>query len=507
VFIRVHLWIKKDMNYLGIDVGTGGSRAVLIDENGNVIASATAEHAAFASPEIGWAEQNPDDWWRACVAAIREVLAKSNAAEIGGIGFSGQMHGSVLLDESDNILRPALLWCDQRTEKQCAEITEKIGAEHLIELVSNPAITGFTLPKLLWVRENEPEIWAKVKTILLPKDYIRLKLSGDKASDVADSSGTLLFDVRNRKWSGEMLSAFEIDENLLPKVYESIEITGVVSETAARETGLKVGTKIVAGAGDNAAGAIGMGIVKAGMLSATIGTSGVVFAVTSAPKIDLKGRIHTLCHAIPARWHNTGVTLAAGLSLKWFRENFGDGAGYNELVNEAAKISSGSDGALWLPYLMGERTPHLDAHARAAFVGLTASHTKAHLTRAVLEGIAFSLRDSIEIFKELGAPIERVRLGGGGAKSPLWRQIQADVYGQNIEILEADEGAAFGAAILAGVGVGAWNSVDEACEKTIRVAETVAPNLKSIEKLNRNYEAYRILYAALRPAMKIITNT
>ncbi len=494
------------MNYLGIDVGTGGSRAVLINENGNVIASATAEHQAFASPEIGWAEQNPDDWWRACVAAIREVLTKSSVDEIGGIGFSGQMHGSVLLDESDKPLCPALLWCDQRTEKQCAEITGKIGAEHLIELVSNPAITGFTLPKLLWVRENEPEIWAKVKTILLPKDYIRLKLSGDKASDVADSSGTLLFDVRNRKWSGEMVSAFEISESLLPRVYESIEITGVVSEDAARETGLKVGTKIVAGAGDNAAGAIGMGIVKAGMLSATIGTSGVVFAVTSAPKIDLKGRIHTLCHAIPGRWHNTGVTLAAGLSLKWFRENFGEGAVYNELVDEAAKISSGSDGAIWLPYLMGERTPHLDANARAAFVGLTASHTKAHMTRAVLEGVAFSLRDSIEIFKELGAPIEKIRLGGGGAKSKLWRQIQADVYGQTVEILEADEGAAFGAAILAGVGAGAWNSVDEACEKTIRVAETVEPNLESIEKLNRNYEAYRILYGALRPAMDILKN-
>ncbi len=493
------------MNYLGIDVGTGGSRAVLIDENGKVVALANAEHAAFASPEIGWAEQNPDDWWRACVAVIREILTKSNADKIGAIGFSGQMHGSVLLDESDKVLRLALLWCDQRTEKQCAEVTEKIGAEHLIEFVSNPAITGFTLPKLLWVRENEPEIWAKVKTILLPKDYVRLKLSGDKASDVADSSGTLLFDVRNRQWSNKMLDTFEVSEKLLPKVYESIEITGVVSEAAARETGLKGGTKIVAGAGDNAAGAIGMGIVKAGMLSATVGTSGVVFAVTDAPKIDLKGRIHTLCHAIPARWHNTGVTQGAGLSLKWFRENFGDGASYNELVSEAAKISSGSDGAIWLPYLMGERTPHLDAHARAAFIGLTASHTKAHLTRAVLEGVAFSLRDSIEIFKELGAPIERIRLGGGGAKSKLWRQIQADVYGQNVEILEADEGAAFGAALLAGVGAGQWQTVDEACEKTIRVAETVEPNTESIEKLNCNYEAYKLLYSALCPAMKIIT--
>jgi xylulokinase len=494
------------MNFLGIDVGTGGSRAVVINENGAVIASASEEHAEFASPEIGWAEQSPDDWWRACLSVIRQVLAKIKAEEIGAISFSGQMHGSVFLDESDKVLRPALLWCDQRTEKQCTEITEKIGAENLIKLVSNPAVTGFTLPKILWLRENEPENWKHLKTVLLPKDYIRLKLSGDKASDVADSSGTLLFNVSRRRWSDEMPDALEIDKNILPRVFESTEITGEVSMKAAKETGLKAGTKIVAGAGDNAAGAIGMGITSAGMVSVTIGTSGVVFAVTDAPKLDLKGRIHTLCHAIPNRWHNTGVTLAAGLSLKWFRTEFGDGKNFDELTNEAAKIPAGSDGAIWLPYLMGERTPYPDANARAAFVGLTASHTKAHLTRAVMEGVAFSLRDSIEIFKETGAKIEKIRLGGGGAKSKLWRQIQADVYGQEVEILEADEGAAFGAAVLAGVGAGAWSSVDEACQKTIRVSETVQPNEESAVKLNRNYEAYKLLYNALRPAMKIITD-
>jgi xylulokinase len=493
------------MKFLGIDVGTGGSRAVCIDENGKVIASATAEHPPFASPEIGWAEQNPDDWWRAVRAAVREVLQTVGADEIGALSFSGQMHGSVLLGENDQPLRPALLWCDQRTEKQCAEITEKIGAQKLIELVSNPAITGFTLPKLLWVRKHEPQIWTQVKTVLLPKDYIRLKLSGDEASDVADSSGTLLFDVRNRRWSDEMLAAFEIDKSLMPRVYESIEVTGKVSAEGASETGLREGTLIVAGAGDNAAGAIGMGITHAGTVSATIGTSGVVFAVTDQPKIDLKGRIHTLCHAIPARWHNTGVTQGAGLSLKWFRENFGEAKSYDELVDDAAQISAGADGAIWLPYLMGERTPHLDAAARAAFVGLTASHTKAHLTRAVLEGVAFSLRDSFEIFKELGAEISSIRLGGGGAKSALWRQIQADVYAQTVETIEADEGAAFGAAILAGVGAGAWKTVDEACEKTIRVADKLAPNSESAEKLNRNYEAYKLLYNALRPAMDILT--
>lgn len=488
------------MNFLGIDVGTSGSRAVLIDENGKVIASAAAAHVDFASPQIGWAEQSPDDWWRACVSAIREVLNDENVRsdEIAAVSFSGQMHGSVFLDEADQVLRPALLWCDQRTGKQCVEITEKVGKQRLIELVSNPAVTGFTLPKILWVREHEPEVWQKVKTVLLPKDYIRLKLSGDKASDVADSSGTLMFDVKNRRWSDEILEAFEIEKNLLPKVYESIEITGKISAEGARETGLREGTLIVAGAGDNAAGAIGMGITRVGTVSATIGTSGVIFAVTDEPKLDLKGRIHTLCHAVPGRWHNTGVTLAAGLSLKWFRENLGCGESYKDLTKAAAEISSGSDGAIWLPYLMGERAPHLDPTARAAFVGITASHTKAHLTRAVMEGVAFSLRDSLEIFKEAGAKINSVRLGGGGAKSPLWQQIQADIYNETVEIIEADEGAAFGAALLAGVGAGAWNSVDEACQKTIRVIEKIEPIAENMKKLEKQYSIFRQLYPALR---------
>ena len=493
------------MNFLGLDVGTGGSRAVVIDNNGNVVASAMSEHAPFASPRIGWAEQDPNDWWQACKEVIHGVLQTVKAEEITALSFSGQMHGSVLLDKDDKPLRPALLWCDQRTEKQCSEITDKIGKKRLIELVCNPAVTGFTLPKLLWVRENEPEVWTRVATVLLPKDYIRLKISGDKASDVADSSGTLLFGVQNRKWSDEMLETLEIDKSLMPKVYESTAVTGTVSQFAAEETGLKAGTIIVAGAGDNAAGAIGMGVTHPGTMSATIGTSGVVFGVTDRAKLDLQGRIHTLCHAIPNRWHNTGVTLSAGFSLKWFRQNFGEGKSFDELSEDAAKIPSGSDGAIWLPYLMGERTPHLDANARAAFIGLTASHTKAHLTRSVMEGVAFSLRDSFEIFKESGVEVSSIRLGGGGATSKIWRQIQADVYGQKVEVLEADEGAAFGAAILAGVGAGVWKNVDEACEKTIRVAETVEPNSESVEILNRNYEAYKLLYKALRPALEIIT--
>lgn len=494
------------MKFLGIDIGTSGSRAVVIDENGKIIASATALHEDFASPEIGWAEQDPEDWWRACKETIAEILQSVNAEEIMAVSFSGQMHGSVFLDGSDNVIRTALLWCDQRTERQCSRINEMIGRERLIELVCNPSITGFTLPKLVWLREKEPHNWGKVAGVLLPKDYIRLKISGDKASDVSDSSGTLMFDVQNRKWSGDVLSAFQIDECILPKVYESIEVTGSVSVSGANETGLKIGTLIVAGAGDNAAGAIGMGITRPGTVSVTIGTSGVVFAVTKSPRIDLKGRIHTLCHAIPGRWHNTGVTQGAGLSLKWFRDNFANGSTYDELGREAANVPSGSDGAIWLPYLMGERTPHMDANARAAFVGLTAGHTRGHLTRAVMEGVAFSLRDSIEIFRQLGADVDSIRLGGGGAKSAVWRQIQADVYGQPVEILEADEGAAFGAAVLAGVGAGAWASVDEACERTIRVAATVAPNAASVETLDRNYQAYRSLYSALRGATDIISD-
>lgn len=496
------------MTFLGIDIGTGGSRAILIDQNGRALANETVEHIPFVSAQIGWAEQSPDDWWHAASAAIRAVVRNANvrAEEIGAVGLSGQMHGAVLLDTSDKVLRPALLWCDQRTGQQCLDIAEKIGAARVIELVSNAAVTGFTLPKLLWVRETEPEIWRRVRTVLLPKDYVRLKLSGEKASDVADLSGTLLFDVPRRKWSDEMLAAFEIDRSLLPTVFESIEITGTVSVAGARETGLPVGTPIVAGAGDNAAGAVGMGIVVPGMASATVGTSGVFFSVTDQPRYDQKGRIHTLCHAVQGRWHNTGVTQSAGLSLQWFRDNLAEGESYSKLTEAAAVVASGSDGAIWLPYLMGERSPHLDPYARAAFVGITASHTKAHLTRAVLEGVAFSLLDSLEIFRGIGTEISTIRLGGGGARSELWRQIQADVYGHSVELIEVDEGAAFGAAILAGVGAGAWSSVEEACEKTIRVAKRIEPNPDSVKTLKGNYEAYKALYGALRPIIEEITN-
>jgi xylulokinase len=513
VFLRISSWlqlstaqIKKFMKFLGIDVGTGGSRAILIDAKGAVVAAATVEHAPFASPEIGWAEQNPRDWRRASIEAIRQVLANENvkAEEINAIGLSGQMHGAVFLNESDEVLRPSIIWCDQRTEKQCRDLTEKIGAENLIKLVSNPALPNFTLTKMLWSRENEPEIWKQTRSVLLPKDYVRFCLTGDKATDVSDASGTLMLDVQNRRWSTELLAALEMSQSLMPTLYESAEITGTISAECAAETGLIKGTPVVAGAGDNAAGAIGMGIVRVGALSATIGTSGVIFAVTEKPSIDLKGRIHTFCHAVPNRWHNTGVTQAAGLSFRWFRDNFAANENYDELVEAAEKISAGANGLLWTPYLMGERTPHIDSLVRASLIGLTASHTKAHVVRAILEGVAFSLRDAIEIFKELNVPIETIRLGGGGTRSAFWRQIQADIYGQTVETIAAEEGAAYGAALLAGVGVGKWKTVDDACVETIRIAERIEPNSESVEILNRQYEAFRAVYPSLRGVMEIL---
>jgi xylulokinase len=495
------------MHLIGIDVGTGGSRAVLIDAAGKILAAATVDHEPFVSPQTGWAEQDPRDWWRASAAAIRSAIRQANipAEEIKAIGLSGQMHGSVLLDESDRVVRPALIWCDQRSAEQCRKLTTAVGASRLIELTCNPALTGFTLPKLLWVRDNEPETWNRVRSVLLPKDYVRFRLTGDKATDVADGSGTLLLNVAARRWSSEMLAAAEIDAGLLPQLYESQEITGAVSQTAAEETGLKAGTPVIAGAGDQAAGAVGLGIVRPGMVSATIGTSGVVFAATNTPALDPKGRVHTFCHAIPERWHVMGVTQGAGLSLRWFRNQFGVAANaivgsdpYDSLTAEAARVPPGADGLLWAPYLMGERTPHLDPDARAALVGLTASHTRAHVIRAILEGVAFSLKDSFEILKELNVPCNSIRLGGGGARSPLWRQIQADVYGHAVECMEAEEGAAYGVAILAGVAAKAWPNVETACDQVIRTRDLVTPDPEAVKVLDRQYRSYVAIYPAIR---------
>ena len=498
---------------LGIDVGTGGTRALVIDEQGGIVASATAEHAPFASPQTGWAEQDPHDWWRATREAVAQVLRQPgvSADAIKAVGFSGQMHGSTLLDSHDQVVRPALLWCDQRTDRQCQQITEAIGAARLIELTLNPALTGFTAPKLLWVREHEPAKWREVRSVLLPKDYVRFRLTGHKATDVADASGTLLFDVGARKWSATVLAALDLKPSLMPEAFESPMVTGSVSAGGAEATGLKAGTPVVGGGGDQAAGAVGMGIVRAGAVSATIGTSGVVFAATDRPVLEPQGRIHTFCHAVPGRWHVMGVTLGAGLSLRWFRDQFaapslaGGTASrplsrdpYELMTEAAATAPAGSDGVLWAPYLMGERTPHLDPHARAALVGLSGSHTKAHVFRAVLEGVAFSLKDSFSIFEEMKVPVNHVRLGGGGARSPLWRKIQADTYGYPVEIVAAEEGAAYGAALLAGVGAGVWKTVDDACDAVVRVVTRIEPDQNDRGTLGRQYERYRRLYPALR---------
>jgi xylulokinase len=491
--------------FLGIDVGTSGTRALILDEHGAVLASGTEEHANFSSPQPGWAEQDPRDWWRAAALAVRKALQTSGltAESIAAVGFSGQMHGAVLLDENDEVIRPALIWCDQRTEAQSKELERTIGLDRLIQLTCNPPLTNFTLTKLLWVREHEPKNWQRVGKIMLPKDYVRLRLTGESAIDVADASGTLLLDVAHRAWSSEVLSKTGIDARLLPKLSESQEICGKLSEAGANVTGLRAGTPVVAGAGDQAAGAVGMGITRAGVVSATIGTSGVVFAATDRPSLDPKGRLHTFCHAIPGRWHVMGVTQSAGLSLRWFRDRFGAGSDdgrdpYERMSAEAASAPAGSEGAFWAPYLMGERTPHLDPFARAAFVGLSASHTRAHLIRAVLEGVAYSLKDTFSIFDEIHVPVKHIRLGGGGARSPLWQQIQADVYAHEVEILKAEEGAAYGAAILAGVGAGCWKSVDEASDAAVSVAKRITQNRETSATMQCGYQTYRRIYPALR---------
>ncbi|MDE3104830.1 MAG: xylulokinase [Acidobacteriota bacterium] len=481
---------------LGIDVGTGGTRAVLVDEAGRVVASQAADHAPIHSEHIGWAEQHPDDWWRAARQAIAGVLQANPGASIDAVGLTGQMHGCVMLDSDGNVLRPALIWCDQRTQPECDWLTDTIGFDRLIELTCNPALPNFTLTKLLWVRTHQPEIFARIAHVLCPKDYVRYRLTGEFAMDMQEASGTLLLDVTHRRWSAEVAAAAGIPMSWLPRLFEGPEICARISAEGAAATGLAAGTPVAAGAGDQGAGAVGMGILRPGSVSSTIGTSGVVFAATDAPKKDKLGRLHTMCHAAPGIWHVMGVTNGAGLSLRYFRDTFAPGTEYDVLTAEAAQVPAGSDGLLWTPYLFGERTPHLDPKARAAFVGITASHTRGHFVRAVLEGVAYSLRDTVTLLEEMEVPVHSIRLGGGGARGPLWRQIQADVYGQPVELLEAEEGGAFGAALLAGTGVGIWPSVEAACEATIRVAETIPP--RHAEQMAAGYVDYRRVYPALK---------
>ena len=489
--------------FLGMDVGTGGTRAVLVNEQGQLVGSASSEHAAFRTPHPGWAEQDPEDWWRAAQEAIGAVLAAVPGGRVDAVGLTGQMHGAVMLDRDGKVLRPSLIWCDQRTGPQCDWLHEQFGGgeagrEKLIELTANPALPNFTLTKLLWVKEHEPEIFARIAHILCPKDYVRFRLTGTYAMDVQEASGTLLLDVAHRRWSKEVARVAGIPESWLPELFESPEICAKISAEAAELTGLRAGTPVAAGAGDQGAGAVGMGILEPGSVSATIGTSGVVFAATAAPTRDPHGRLHTFCHAVPGRWHVMGVTQAAGLSLRWLRETLAPDQSYDALTADAAKVPAGSDELLWTPYLLGERTPHLDSTATAAFVGITATTTRDHFTRAVLEGVAYSLKDTFTLFAELGIPVKGVRLGGGGARGPLWREIQAAVYGYPCERLTAEEGGAFGAALMAGVGAGGWPNLEAACAAGITVAETIRPEAGMVQRYAEGYRGYRRVYPALK---------
>ncbi len=485
---------------LGLDVGTGGARAVAVDESGEVVAEASSEYAIH-SPHPGWTEQDPEDWWGGAKEALGKVAAKVREAggEVVGLGLTGQMHGSVFLDASGEVIRRALLWNDQRTEAQCREITDAVGEERLIQITGNPALTGFQAPKVLWLRDEEPENYSRVARVLLPKDYIRLRLTGEYATDASDAAGTLLLDAKERDWSAEILAALEIPAEWMPAVFEGPERTGELGRSVAGELGLPPGVPVAAGGGDNAAAAVGVGVIDAGLLSSSIGTSGVLFAPADEFAPDPSGRIHAFCHAVPGEYHLMGVTLSAGGSLRWWRETLGKG--YDELVEAASEIEPGAEGLIFLPYLSGERTPHLDPRARGSFLGLTARHGVAHMTRAVMEGVVLSLRDSLEIMRRLDLPVGQIRATGGGARSALWRELQADVYGVPIHRTTADEGPAYGAALLAGVVAGVYSDVEAACSTVRLRGEVTEPDPERTRIYDQLYEVYRSIYPATKEAM------
>lgn len=504
------------MALLGIDVGTSGTKTLLVDESGRVLGSAGAEYP-LSTPRPGWAEQDPQDWWEATCRTVRRVLADAgvDGAQVRGVGLSGQMHGSVFLDAAGEAIRPALLWCDQRTAAQCAWITETVGRERIVEALSNPVLTGFTAPKAIWLRDHEPENFARVRKLLLPKDYIRYRLTGAFATEVSDASGTALFHVRERRWAHEVVDRIGLPLSWLPECYESEVPSTAISAAGAEATGLKAGTPVVGGGGDQAAGAVGNGIVEAGIVSSTVGTSGVVFAHSDAPAVDPDLRVHTFCHAVRGKWHQMGVMLSAGGSLRWFRDALAapeveqarrEGVDpYEVIARGAATVPAGCEGLVFLPYLTGERTPYPDPHARGVFFGLTLRHTRAAMARAVMEGVAFGLRDSFEILAGMGVPIREVRASGGGARSPLWRQIQADVTGREHVLIQVDEGPAFGAALLAAVGTGVWSSVEEACRAAIRVTDRCPPIPENVALYERLYPVYRALYPALQEQFEAVS--
>lgn len=500
------------MAYLiGIDVGTSGTKTVLFDERGQALASSTVEYPLH-TPNPGWTEQNPDDWWNAAVNSIEAVLSQSgvNAGDIKGIGLSGQMHGSVFLDENKKVVRPAILWNDSRTADECNEITKTIGAERLIELASNPALTGFTAPKAVWLKNHEPENFKRTRTLFLPKDYVRFRLTGEIAMEVSDAAGTLLFNVKQRSWCNEILDELGIPRAWAPKLFESTDVCGTITSETAHLTGLKAGTPVVGGGADNACGATGTGVVAAGRVLSSLGTSGVILAPSKHPDTDPQGRAHTFCHSVPSMWYLMGVVLSAGMSLRWYRDVVADGERaqaqtegrdpYDILTALAAQAPVGSEGLIFLPYLTGERTPLKDPYARGGFIGLTIRHQRSHLIRSVLEGITFAMRDSLEIFRSLGVEIQEVRATGGGAKSAFWKQLQADVYGCEIATIGSDQGPAFGAAIMAGVGAGVYKSIPEACDAIIQVVQRTEPNPEAVKQYNDYYEVYHSLYPGIKNA-------
>ncbi len=498
------------MILLGIDIGTSGTKTLAIDETGRILAQASAEYPLY-HPQPLWSEQDPEDWWQATVATVRKVVEAlgGDAAQVRAIGLSGQMHGSVFLDAQHAIIRRALLWNDQRTQAECDQIESAAGGrDALLQMVANPALTGFTAPKILWLRNHEPAHFERLRKVLLPKDYIRFRLTGEFASEVSDASGTLLLDVRKRDWSRQLLDKLQLDPDLLPTCYESHQVTGTLAGHVARELGLPTDCKVVGGAGDCAAGAVGNGIVTAGTLSTSIGTSGVMFVHADQVKVDPRGRVHTFCHAVDGCWHMMGVNLSSGGSLQWFRNTlcqslvqFCQAEGfepYHLLGLEAAKVPPGSQGLFFLPYLSGERTPHADPHARGCFLGLTLSHGRGHLSRAIMEGVAYSMRDSLEIIRELGVPVDEIRASGGGSRSQLWRQIQADVFGQPVSSLRAEEGPAFGVALLAAVGAGAYSHIAEACRATVRVVGQTPVHATASDTYQKHYALFRKLYPRLK---------
>jgi xylulokinase len=485
---------------LGIDLSTTAAKALLMDGSGRVISNGTSP-LALSTPRPLWSEQHPEDWSQAAFSSIRDALAQANLSgqEVAAVGLTGQMHGLVLLGENNEVLRPAILWNDQRCAAECDEIRACIGKQRLIQVTGNDALTGFTAPKIVWVRNHEPAVLSKVRHVLLPKDYIRYELTGRLAMDKADGSGTMLFDLKKRDWSDEVLNALRISAEWLPPTFEGPQITGEVSARAARATGLRVGTPVVAGGGDQAAQAVGVGAVHQGVVALTLGTSGVLFAPTASCLIEPEGRLHAFCHAVPGAWHLMGVMLSAAGSLQWYRDTLAPETSFDELVEEASQVPPGCEGLIFLPYLTGERTPHPDPLARGAWVGLTVRHKRGHLTRAVLEGVAFGLKDCFALLQEAGVgQISEVRVSGGGAKSQLWRQVVADILGAELVTVETAEGAAYGAALLAGVGIGVWPDVETACAETVKTVGRVSPDESTEGRYGQAYGLYRSLYPALR---------